>query len=214
MGSGRNTSVVRRKVLLTLLFAAGSLPVLTLAATVPVGAVIASQGQCFSISAGKRVPLRTGAAVGIGDLVEVPAGAKLKLRMNDGSIISAASGSEIAIENYTVDGSGHRLKALLSLHSGLLRVLVTTGVSGTFEVETSVGVAAVRSTDWFISAAPDAAQVGVLSGTVALTSRATDRSVAIPPRWGGRLEAGRDPVPPRLWRRQEFDDFIARTNVE
>jgi hypothetical protein len=77
-----------------------------------------------------------------------------------------------------------------------------------------VGVAAVRSTDWFISAAPDAAQVGVLSGTVTLTSRATDRSVAIPPRWGGRLEAERDPVTPRLWSREEFDDFIARTNVE
>ena len=206
--------MVRWAVFLTLLLAAGSLPVSTLAAAVPVGDVIASQGQCFSISAGERVPLRTGAAVGIADVVEVPAGAKLKLRMNDGSIISAASGSEIAIQEYTVDASGQRLKALLSLHSGLVRALVTTGAPGTFEVETSVGVAAVRSTDWFISAAPGAAQVGVLSGTVTLTSRATDRSVAIPPRWGGRLEAGRDPVTPRLWSREEFDDFIARTNVE
>jgi hypothetical protein len=214
IGSSRNTSEVRRRVFLTLLLAAGCFPVLTLAAAVPVGGVIASQGQCFSVSAGQRVPLKTGAAVGIGDVVEVPAGAKLKLRMNDGSIISAASGSEIGIEDYTVDASGQRLKAVLSLHSGLLRALVTAGAPGTFEVETSVGVAVVRSADWFISAAPDAAQVGVLSGTVTLASRATDRSVAIPPRWGGRLEAGRDPVPPRLWSREEFDDFIARTNVE
>src|SRR5690242_15082888 len=102
IGSIRNTSVVRRRVLLTLLLAAGSFPVLTFAAAVPVGAVIASQGQCFSVSAGQRVALRTGAAVRVGDVVEVPAGAKLKLRMNDGSIISAASRSEIAIRDYRV----------------------------------------------------------------------------------------------------------------
>ena len=35
----------------------------------------------------------------------------------------------------------------------------------------------------------------------------------IPARWGARLEAGRDPVPPRVWSQAEFDAVIARTDV-
>jgi hypothetical protein len=57
-------------------------------------------------------------------------------------------------------------------------------------------------------------QVGVLDGTVSLTSAATQRSVNIPARWGARVEAGRNPVPARVWTRAEFDDFIARTTVD
>jgi hypothetical protein len=56
-------------------------------------------------------------------------------------------------------------------------------------------------------------KVGVLTGSVAMTSAATRRSEVIPERWGARLEAGRDPVPPRVWSQAEFDAVIARTDV-
>jgi hypothetical protein len=72
----------------------------------------------------------------------------------------------------------------------------------------------VRSTDWFIEAKPQTTQVGVLAGKVELTSHATGGEVAIPARWGARVELGRDPVPARVWTPAEFDDVIARTNVE
>jgi hypothetical protein len=182
-------------------------------AAVLAGQVVALRGQCLTISVGQRRLLTIGAAVSVGDTMQTPAGARLKLRMRDGSIISVASGSIITIRDYAVDASGQRRNARLSLRLGLLRAQVTTSGSGEFEVETPVGIAAVRSTDWFISASAGAAQVGVLEGSVALTSRATDRSVAIPARWGGRLEAGLNPVPPRLWSRAEFADVIARTSV-
>jgi hypothetical protein len=82
-----------------------------------------------------------------------------------------------------------------------------------FEVETAVGTAAVRSTDWFVEVQAGGMQVGVLTGSVDMVSRATRRAVLIPARWGGRLEAGRDPVPPRVWSQAEFDAFINRTDV-
>ena len=53
----------------------------------------------------------------------------------------------------------------------------------------------------------------MLSGTVGMTSAATGRSVTIPARWGARLEAGRDPVPARVWSPAEFQAVIARTDV-
>ena len=55
--------------------------------------------------------------------------------------------------------------------------------------------------------------VGVLTGSVDMASASTRRAVTIPARWGARLEAGRDPVPPRVWAQSEFDDGIGRTTV-
>jgi hypothetical protein len=37
--------------------------------------------------------------------------------------------------------------------------------------------------------------------------------VTIPSRWGARLEAGRDPVPARVWAPEEFQAVISRTDV-
>jgi hypothetical protein len=56
-------------------------------------------------------------------------------------------------------------------------------------------------------------QVGVLTGSVSMRSAATGRGETIPARWGARLEAGRDPVPARLWSPAEFQAVISRTDV-
>jgi FecR protein len=77
-----------------------------------------------------------------------------------------------------------------------------------FEVDTATGVAAVRSTDWLIEAQPGSTQVGVLEGRVSLKSVATGKEIVIPAHWGARVEAGRDPVPARVWTGAEFDNFI------
>jgi len=178
------------------------------------GTVIGISGDCFVVRGGGRAALGLGQPVQVGDILDVAVSAKLKLRMEDGSIIAIASGTRMTIRAYTVDAAGQRLDAAVSLGQGLLRAVVApvTGPAR-FEVETAVGTAAVRSTDWFVEAFPAAMQVGVLSGTIAMTSNATGASITIPARWGARLEAGRNPVPPRVWSQAEFDAVIARTEV-
>src|SRR5439155_19093753 len=86
--------------------------------------------------------------------------------------------------------------------------------SQNFEVATATGVAAVRSTDWFIEAQPGSTQVGVLEGRVSLKSIVTGKEIVIPAHWGARVEAGRDPVPARVWTGAEFDNFIRRTSLD
>ncbi len=150
----------------------------------------------------------------VGDTVDVPADGKMKLRMVDGSVVSVASGTRMTVAAFTVDAAGQRQDAHLSLAQGLLRAVVApVERPANFEVDTAVGTAAVRSTDWFVEASATAMQVGVLTGSVEMTSAATKRRETIPARWGARLEAGRDPVPPRLWSQAEFAAVIARTNV-
>ena len=211
-----------------------------LALAAPAGTVVGLLGECFVDSGGARSALKLGQPVQIGDTVDVPAGGKLKLRMGDGSIISLASGTRMQISAYGVDAAGQREAARLSLGQGLLRAVVApVARPASFEVDTAVGTAAVRSTDWFVEAFPDAMQVGVLTGSVTLKST-TGRSEVIPERWGARLYAsvspevqpsytpplrgapdkrvggasrGLDPVPPRVWSQAEFNAVIARTDV-
>jgi hypothetical protein len=180
----------------------------------PAGSVVAISGQCFIESDGKRAALKFGDAVHIADTVDVPAGAKLKLRMNDGSILSLAAGSQMTIAAYTVDSDGKRHVVELSLGQGLLRAVVAPiDRPARFEVETATSTAAVRSTDWFIEAQPGMVTVAVLVGSVALTGNATNASVLVPARSGAGVEAGNDPTPPLVWRQAEFNALIARTEM-
>lgn len=198
----------------SIIFAAGVVVALATAASAQsVGEVLAMGGQCFLEAGGQRTPIKAGDAVHVGDSVDVPQGSKLKLRMADGSIIAAASGSHLTIDHFTLGGDEKR-DAKLDLASGLIRAVVTSlGEPQHFEVTTATGVAAVRSTDWFIEARTGSAQVGVLKGAVAFSSVATGRTVRIPARWGSRIEAGKDPVPARVWTDAEFDAVISRTDV-
>jgi hypothetical protein len=178
------------------------------------GEVLALFGQCFVETAGRRNVLRPGDAVHVGDTLDVAVGGKLKLRMEDGSVIALASGSRLMIAEYRISSGGESRDARLSLGQGLLRAVVSVlrGVPH-FEVDTATAVAAVRSTDWFIEARPGSTQVGVLDGRVSLRSVATGREIGIPARWGARVETGRDPVPARVWTEAEFADFLSRTNL-
>lgn len=178
------------------------------------GQVLAIFGSALVESAGKKAPLQLGSPVEVGDTVEVPAGAKLKLRMADGSIISVASGGRLMIAEFKAGADGQGREAKVALANGLLRAVVA-GVSGPshFEVSTATGVAAVRSTDWFVEATANYTQVGVLTGEVDCTSAGTGKSVLLKPGWGTRMYKGLDPVPPRKWLQSEFDDVIARTNL-
>ncbi|HZK89313.1 MAG TPA: FecR family protein [Stellaceae bacterium] len=204
----------RRHILLGAGTAALGLPLVRSArADAPAGSVVGLRGQCLVERQGHPAPLKMGDAVAVSDTIEVPADGKLKLRMQDGSVLSLASGTKMTVAAYQTAG-GQRQNVQLSLAEGLIRAVVApVDHPATFEVSTAVGTAAVRSTDWFIEAKPGSAQVGVLTGNVSLSSTATGRTVTIPSRWGARLEAGRDPVPARVWSPQEFQAVISRTDV-
>ena len=59
------------------------------------GEVLAMGGQCFVLSGEERAPLKIGDRGPCRRPLDVPQGAKLKLRMDDGSIIAAAANSQV-----------------------------------------------------------------------------------------------------------------------
>jgi hypothetical protein len=178
------------------------------------GNVVAIVGDCFVEAEGKRTPLKMGEEVHVADTLDVPANARLKLRMNDGSIVSVASASQMTIAAYSTDADGKRHEAALSLTQGLLRAVVTpVDRPSTFEIKTAVGAAGARSTEWFVEMQPGQMVVGVVAGTVVLKSAGTGAEVTIPAGSGASAVPGQDPTSPRLWRKAEFNALSVRTNL-
>jgi|SRR3954447_3097067 len=181
------------------------------AATVA-GSVVGLSGQVSVDRGGQRYGLRIGEQVYTEDSFLVPGGAKLKLRMGDGSILALAPDTTLRIDSYGLDAYGRRQSAGISLGGGLLRaVTAPAGQPASFEVNTAVGTSGARSTDWFVEAGPGFAQTSVLYGSVAVSSRGTGRSVLVPQGTASRVDAGRDPTPPRPVSPAEFAALTDRT---
>jgi hypothetical protein len=185
----------------------------TASADDPIGAVGAIAGNCFVEADGKRAPLKMGDKVHIADTIDVPANAKLELRMSDGSVVSMGAGSQVMIAAYSIDADGKRAQATLSLVQGLLRAVVSpVDRPSTFEIKTAVGTAGARSTDWFVEMQPGQMVVGVVAGAVNVTSAGTGAEVTLPAGSGASVAVGQDPTTPRVWRKAEFNALSARTD--
>jgi hypothetical protein len=85
------------------------------------GSVVGLAGQVFVDRSGQRYGLRLGDQVFIDDTFSCLAGAKLKLRMNDGSVLSLAENTVLRIDTYVLNSQGQRQSAGVSLGGGLIR---------------------------------------------------------------------------------------------
>ncbi len=178
------------------------------------GEVLGLSGTAMIETGGQQHPLAIGDGVQSGDTIDVPQDSKVRLRMNDGSIITIASGSKMTIDKYDVDGSGNRQTAELSISSGLLRSVVSAG-GGTpnFEVKTATGVASVRGTELYIDAQGDQTQVYVVKGNVTLTDAKGQAPVAIPPMSASTVNSHQEPSPIRPITAAELQTLVQRTSL-
>lgn len=178
------------------------------------GSVVGVAGSCFAGAGSERAALKLSDPVRVGDTVQVAHDGKLKLRMGDGSIVSAGANSQFQIQSFALDGSGERREAKLALAAGLVHAIVShTERPAIFEIGTAVGVAAARSTDWFVEAQGDLMQVAVRSGVVDLKSAKNPAEVSITPGNGSAVERSKLPAQPVQWPATKFDEWIAQTTI-
>jgi hypothetical protein len=176
------------------------------------GEILALSGAASIETDGQQRPVAMGDPIQVGDIIDVPQDSKVRLRMNDGSIITLAPGTRMTIDKYDVDGSGVRQDVELTMSSGLLRTVVSAG-SGTpnFEVKTATGVAAVRGTDWYIDAQGDATRVYVVAGIVSLSDPSGGSSVTISPMEASTVDAHKEPMKSRPVTQLELSALVKRT---
>ncbi len=181
-----------------------------------VGQVVAFNGECFVQSGDQRSPLKVGDAVHVGDVIEVPEAARLRLDMADGSVLALASGSRLTVEAYEVTADGGRGAVRLRLGAGLVRAVVgKANQPAPFDIETPSGLASARGTDWFVEADADTTRVSVLDGTAALAKpgAAPASAVTIPAQSESEATPKTPPAPPHRLAAAEFARLKARTQV-
>jgi hypothetical protein len=178
------------------------------------GKVVGAAGDCFVERASQHVAIKLGSSVDVGDIVNVPADGKIKLRMSDGTILSVAGGSKMTISGYTVDAQGKRQDVALSLGAGLLRAVVSpVDRPTTFEVKTATGTAAVRSTDWFFEVNGAGVGAAVRQGSVNLRNDITGVTVLIPQGFSSSLANGQNPTTPERMSAAAFAALIGRVEI-
>jgi hypothetical protein len=149
------------------------------------------------------------------DRIVTAADGRVEIAFRDRTVVVIGPGSEVIVADYQVDAAGGRLRGLLSLIGGILRAAVAKASDGgTFEVETRVAVASVRSTDWIVEAdRRDHAAVFVVDGVVEVVSKSEKTGVRVEAGFGTDVFAGKAPTRPKQWGKKRVDAALARTRI-
>lgn len=155
---------------------------------------------------GKPEPLKVGTPIRVGDHLETAAGVRLKLTLNDQSVLMLDERSRLQIDAADfADQTGARSGFWSTLGVGAIWSKVAKTVAGSdakFEVRTERAVAGVRGTEFWVEAFPivrdgkpsQRTRVQVSEGVVAVESTAAVRRLSPPPLPSGD-KPGRVQVP-------------------
>jgi len=181
-----------------------------------VGTVADLAGSAQLGRAGSWMPLAIGAALQQGDTLRTATPGRVRLVFQDNSVLTLGDGSEVRIDEQTVDGTRGVARSLFRLLEGKLRVLVGEYYErpkSRFKIETVTAVAGVRGTEFVISFDPIAntSDVVGVSGRVEVHS-VLDRVghvVFITAQEATTVVRGKYPTPPR-----RLDDDLFRQTLE
>ena len=177
--------------------------------------VIALKCTTFVTSGGKTQALRIGGPIYQGDQLHSTAGCGAKLRFTDGSTLAIGENTVMTVHTYAQQG-GNRT-AIFEMIGGIFRAIVSPlAGDAVFAVRTPTAVAAVRSTDWMLSAKPDLTEVFVGEGAVAVRSLnpAITAEVMLLQGDGSDVKLNEPPLSARKWGPPRIKAFQDRTAID
>ncbi len=183
-----------------------------------IGSVSALVGQAVVTSRGESAarPLALGAEVFEGDRIHTEADAKLRLKLEDGSVLTLGAATDLNLGQFHYAPEQASRNVLLEVPRGIIRVLVELLVAhSTFEVQSHTAVASVRGTDWIAEAQPDATAIVALHGRVSVRNVRPEIAgeVVLFPGDGTTVRAGEPPPAPTQWGAARKTSFIERTTL-
>ncbi len=182
-----------------------------LAAQDAVGEVVRLQGHVARTRGSGETSLVLGDKVAVGDSIVTGEDGKVDLRLTDGSLLTVGPSSRVEVARFAPKAGGGTGEALLSLLSGVIKLIVNDGTRwGRFAVQTETAVASVRGTEWLVEAAKDASAVLVLTGSVEVASRSPGPVFTLGPGQGTDIKAGAAPTPPKIWGAARRQKALAR----
>ncbi len=145
--------------------------------------------------------LKAGAAIAAGDGVRTGKDGYVTIRLADGSTLALQPGSEMQVESVRKSPLAGAPDAKFLLKSGRVEAAVQKRQPGgaRFEVRTPIAVAAVRGTQFRVTADTEkhTATSEVLEGVVQVNDSGNLGSVAVKNGFGTRVKEGQPPAEPR-----------------
>lgn len=142
-------------------------------------------------------PAAVGNKLGVGTLLITGENSKINVKFADGSIVTVESNSTLKLDTLSLYGGGGMVDTKLRLQQGKLDVVANpTHKQSIMQIYTPTAVAAVRGTQFRVSAEAMTVRQETLDGRVALS--AAGEEVAVAKGYGSSSENGNPPLPPVL----------------
>jgi len=161
-------------------------------------------------------PLGVGAELFEGDRIRTETGARLRLRLRDGSILTCGEATELTLDWILYAPDQDTRSILLRVPLGIVRAVTELLVrNSTYEMYTNTAVISVRGSEWIAEAQPDATAIVSLEGEIAVRNvePGVPGEVVLGPGEGVTVETVTPPPAPTVWGDARRNDFIERTTV-
>jgi hypothetical protein len=184
----------------------------------PVGTVEALVGSAVVTrrTTGEALPLTVGAELFEADRVRTDVGARLRLRLRDGSVLTCGEATGLILDEALYAPARASQSFLLRVPFGIVRSVVDLlAPQSSYEMHTNTAVISVRGTEWIAEAERAATAIVALQGQVAVRNvdAAVPGEVTLGPGEGVTVEAGTPPPAPTVWGDARRNAFIERTSV-
>ena len=165
---------------------------------------------------GEAEPLTVGAELFEGDRIRTETGARLRLTLRDGSVLTCGEATGLILDRalYAPERASQSYLARVSF--GIVRAVVELLASpSALEMQTNTAVISVRGTEWIAEVERAATAIVALDGEVAVRNvdPAVPGAVTLGPGEGVTVEAGAPPPAPTVWGDARRNSFIERTTV-
>jgi hypothetical protein len=111
-----------------------------------------------------------GTALQLGDVIKTGAGARVRLRFVDGSILALGENTALSIDLFAVDAGNKSRTVVLTLLEGIVNAAAAKSGEAKFDyqIKTANGYSAVRGTKWIVALQQALMTLYVLNGVVEL----------------------------------------------
>jgi hypothetical protein len=133
-----------------------------------VAQVVKTRGDIRIIRDGGDLSCGMGTAVQLGDVIKTGAGARLRLRFVDGSILALGEKTSLSVDLFAVDAANKSRTVVMTVLEGIVDAAAAKSGENKFDyqIKTASGYSAVRGTKWIVAFQNAVMRVYVLNGLV------------------------------------------------
>jgi hypothetical protein len=165
---------------------------------------------------GAAGPLVVGAELFEGDRIRTETGARLRLTLRDGSVLTCGEATGLTLNRALYAPAQDSRNFLVRVSFGIVRAVVKLLASpSAFEMHTNTAVISVRGTEWIAEAQPDATAVVSLEGQIGVRNAdpVVPGAVTLGPGEGVTVKTAAPPPATTVWGDARRNAFIERTTV-